>query len=175
VKLIAPFAPLLSTNPDFVSKRIDDKTFDKFVQDVKSLRAFYTDAKISSLMGTNPGNFSSRVNGAKRLGQDFIDKFYLFWDSELIEIAEGGEYYDKERKLSASFNSEQKVPGYSINQNDRLRDIEASLARLDALTSGLLEQLVISHLRLVDAHLSFLDQQAKSGANRPCEQQPAPS
>jgi hypothetical protein len=159
----------------FVSKRIDDRTFDKFVHDVKTLRTVYTDAKISSLMGTNPGNFSSRVNGAKRPGQDFIDKFYLFWGSELIEIAEGGEYYDKERKLSAAFNSEQKVPGYAINQNDRLRAIEASLARLDALAGGLLEQLVVSHLRLVDAHLSFLDQQAKSGANRPCEQQPAAS
>jgi hypothetical protein len=158
-----------------VSKRIDDRTFEKFVQDVKSLRAFYTDAKISSLMGTNPGNFSSRVNGAKRPGQDFIDKFYRFWGSDLNEIVEAGEYYDKKRRLSTSFNAEQKVPGYAINQDDRLQTIEASLARLDSVAGGLLEQLVVSHLRLVDAHLSFLDQQAKSASNRSREQESAAS
>jgi hypothetical protein len=148
-----------------VSKRIDDKTFDKFVQDVKSLRTFYTDAKISSLMGTNAGNFSNLVNGAKRPGQDFIDKFYRFWGGELIEIAEPGEYDVKERKLSSPFNSEQKVPGYAINQDDRLRTIEASLARLDTLAGGLLEQLVVGHLKLVDAHLSFLNQHTKNADN----------
>jgi hypothetical protein len=71
-----------------MSKRIDNKTFEKFVQDVKPLRSVYTDAKIAALMKTNPGNFSSRINGSKRPGQDFIDAFYQAWGTKLAELVE---------------------------------------------------------------------------------------
>jgi len=71
-----------------MSKRIDDKTFEKLVQDVKSLRSVYTDAKIATLMNTNPGNFSSRINGTKRPGQDFIDAFYQALGVKLKEIGQ---------------------------------------------------------------------------------------
>jgi hypothetical protein len=158
-----------------VSKRIDDKMFEKFVRDVKALRTVHTDAKICSVMGTNPGNFSSRVNGVKRPGKDFIDKFYQFWGTVLSDMSKGLKYEAREISLPTSANPNQGAPGYSLYQDERIRRIEESISRLDKFTNDLMERLVLNHLKLVDAHLSILEQQAKSAANRPCEQQPAAS
>jgi hypothetical protein len=152
-----------------VSKRIDDRTFEKFVQDVKSLRAVYTDAKICAAMGTNAGNFSSRVNGVKRPGRDFIDRFYQSWGKKLVEMANTGRNDVKETYLLASGNPKREIPGYSLYDDERIRCIEASLSRLDTFTGGLIEQLIVSHLKLVDAHLAILSQYTKSAGNRPCE------
>ena len=150
----------------FVSKRIDNKTFEKFVRDVKSLRAVYTDAKISTLMRTNPGNFSARVNGAKRPGQDFIDKFYQFWGTMLKRMAEGMDYEVKEDTVPISPIPSQSIPGHALFHEERLRRVEDSINRLDRVTSGLMERLVLNHLKLVDAHLSMLNQNAKGEDNR---------
>ena len=127
-----------------MSKRIDDRTFEKFVQDVKSLGTVYIDAKICAVMRTNAGNFSSRGNGAKRPGQDFIDKFYHSWGENVEEIANAGGNFVKETNLPASGNLKRKIPGYSLYDEERLRRIEDSLSRLDTFTGGLMEQLVVS-------------------------------
>ena len=151
----------------FVSKRIDDRTFDKFVHDVKTLRTVYTDAKISSLMGTNPGNFSSRVNGAKRPGQDFINLFYQVWGKKLHNL-EAVEEIDAEKDNdSRSDGPKQRFPGSSIYQDERLHRLEEGISRLETAIIVLMERLLVTQQKLIDAHLSFLDQQAKSGANRP--------
>lgn len=152
-----------------MSKRIDDRAFEKFVRDVKSLRAVYTDVRICAGMGTNAGNFSSRVNGAKRPGRDFIDRFYHSWGKKLAEMENAGGNDVKETYLSAPGNQKREIPGYSLFDDERIRRIEDSLSRLDTFTGGLMEQLVVSHLKLVDAHLAILSQYTKSAGNSPCE------
>jgi hypothetical protein len=141
-----------------VSKRIDDKTFEKFVQDVKSLRSVCTDAKIATLMETNPGNFSSRINGAKRPGQDFIDRFYKVWGKKLMDIIEG-----------AKDNTGETGTIGSNELDERLQRIEESISRLDSAVGILMERLVVSHQKLIDAHLSMLSQQAERAGNRSAE------
>ena len=140
-----------------MSKRIDDKTFQKFVQDVKSLRTVYTDAKISALMATNPGNFSSRVNGAKRPGEDFINLFYQVWGKKLQNLEAEGKGND-----SASAGPAQSYPSSSMYQDERLQRLEEGISRLDTAIIVLMERLVITHQKLIDAHLSILNQQIKT-------------
>jgi hypothetical protein len=147
-----------------VSRRIDDKTFEKFVQDVKSLRSIYTDAKIATLMKTNPGNFSSRINGAKRPGQDFIDRFYQVWGKKLKDMKDA-EDNAGQTSLLASAEPKKDFPGQVLRllneQDERLKRIEESISRLDTAVCSLMERLVVSHQKLIEAHLSILSQQAK--------------
>lgn len=153
-----------------MSKRIDDKTFERFVQDVKSLRSIYTDAKIAMVMGTNPGNFSSRINGTKRPGQDFIDRFYQVWGKKLKDMAEAVADDSGETHLLASTEPKQGFPGHALDllneQNERLQRIEENISRLDTAVGILMERLVVSHQKLIDAHLSILSQQAKRAGSR---------
>ena len=159
---IFPIRPLLPSNSEFVSKRIDDKTFEKFVQDVKTLRTVYTDAKIAAIMKTNPGNFSRRVNGVKRPGQDFIDHFYQVWFKKL-QILEAPEETDAGKDNdSASVEPKQNFPCSSIYLDERLQRLEESISRLDRAIINLMERLVISHQKLIDTHLSILSQQSKT-------------
>jgi hypothetical protein len=153
--------PLLLSNPEFVSKRIDDRTFEKFVRDVKTLRTVYTDAKIAAIMKTNPGNFSSRVNGTKRPGQDFINLFYQVWGKKLQNLEAVEENDAKKNNASRSDGPKQTFPGSSIYQDERLQRLEEGISRLDTAIIVLMERLVIAHQKLIDAHLSILSQQFK--------------
>jgi len=112
-----------------MSKRIDDKTLEKFVQDVKSLRLVYTDAKVAALMKTNPGNFSSRISGAKRPGQDFIDAFYQAWGKKLAEISEKARM-GEEKMGSLEEMSEKPRRWDELIQ--LYKEIDARLARIEA-------------------------------------------
>jgi hypothetical protein len=149
-----------------VSKRIDDKTFQKFIQDVNTLRAVYTDAKISALMATNPGNFSSRVNGTKRPGQDFINLFYQVWGKKLQNL-EAAEAIDAGKNNdSRSDGPKQCFPGSSIYQDERLQRLEEGISRLDTAIIVLMERLMASHQKLIEAHLSILGQQIKTAGEQ---------
>jgi hypothetical protein len=149
----------------FVSKRIDDKTFDKFVQDVKSLRSIYTDAKIAATMKINPGNFSSRVNGAKRPGQDFINRFYQVFDKRLKDYAEIQSHAAANPGTLQLSEPKHGCQSPANTQDARLERIEESIARLDSSLTTLMERLVISHQKLIDAHLSMLGQRSERAAN----------
>jgi hypothetical protein len=144
-----------------VSKRIDDITLERFIQDVKSLRSLYTDAKIAAIMKTNPGNFSSRVTGGKRPGQDFIDRFYQVWSKELKDLEQGVNYDMRKQNPSGSAQSKD-----AIYQDERLQRLEAGISRLDTAIGSLMERLVVSHEKLIDSHLSILSQQTKRAEKR---------
>jgi len=109
-------------------------------------------------METNPGNFSSRINGAKRPGQDFIDRFYKVWGKKLMDIIEAAKDYAGETDTIGS-----------NEQGERLQRIEESISRLDSAVGILMERLVVSHQKLIDAHLSMLSQQAEREGNRSAE------
>jgi hypothetical protein len=150
-----------------VSKRIDDKTLDKFTRDVKALRSIYTDARIAMGMKTNPGNFSSRINGGKRPGQVFIDKFYQVWGKELKEMMEkeGSAAAEEMAPYNAS-QPKQDLPNYNTTQSlqeqdERLHRLEESISRLNSSMTFLMEKLLVSNERLIDAHLSMLGQLAE--------------
>ena len=106
-----------------MSKRIDDKTFEKFVQDVKYLRSAYTDVKIAAIMKTNPGNFSSRVNGVKRPGQVFIDRFYQVFGKKLKEMAETESQSAAITGPLQLNEPKQDLPGPANIQDERLQRI----------------------------------------------------
>lgn len=156
-----------------MSKRIDDKTFEKFIQDVKSLRSVHTDARIAMLMETNPGNFSNYINGAKRPGQGFIDRFYQAWGKKLKEMTEAVKYDAGETDTLGSNEPKQDFTVQAIavsnEQDKRLRRMEESISRLDTAVGVLMERLMVSHQRLIDAHLSILSQQAERAGNRSAE------
>jgi hypothetical protein len=113
-----------------MSKRIDNKTFENFVQDVKSLRSVYTDAKIAALMKTNPGNFSSRINGSKRPGQDFIDAFYQAWGKKLAELVEKARMGSLEEMKEKPRKWDELIQLYK-EIDVRLARVEAFLFRLE--------------------------------------------
>jgi hypothetical protein len=152
-----------------VSKRIDDKAFDKFVWDVKSLRSIYTDARIAAIMKTNPGNFSSRVNGVKRPGQVFIDRFYQVFGKKLKEMAETESQYPASTGHLQLNGPKQDFPGPANTQDERLQRIEESISRLTSTVATLMERLVMSHQKLIDAHLSMLSQRPERAGNMPAE------
>ena len=148
-----------------MSKRIDDKTLEKFGRDVKALRSIYTDAKIAEVMKTNSGNFSSRVNGVKRPGQDFIDRFYAVWgeklkgmmESERLAIAAAGPLAVNDQKKDYSNAALRQLD----DQDERLRYLEKSISRLDSVVTVVVERLLESNQKLIDAHLSILKQLAE--------------
>jgi hypothetical protein len=154
-----------------LSKRIDDKTLERFTRDVKYLRSIYTDARIAMEMKTNPGNFSSRVNGAKRPGQDFIDRFYQVWGKEVKEIIEVEGHAAEEMSTFNTNDPKQDLPGYTTQilheQDERLHRIEESISRLNSTVTFLMEKLLVSNQKLIDAHLSMLGQQAEKTSNQP--------
>ena len=124
-------------------------------------------------METNPGNFSSRINGAKRPGQDFIDRFYQVWGKKLKHIIEAAKDDSGETDTLGVNEPKQDFQGHapskSNDQNDRLQRIEESISRLDLAVGVLMERLVVSHQKLIDAHLSILSQQAGKAGNRSAE------
>jgi len=128
-------------------------TIEKFTRDVKSLRSNYTDARIAMVMNTNPGNFSSRINGAKRPGQVFIDKFYQVWGKEI-------------KDMDTTNEPKQDLPNFTTQiqreQDERLHRIEESITRLDSAITFLMEKLLVSNQKLIDAHLSMLGQAHQS-------------
>ena len=145
-----------------MSKRIDDRTFDKFINDVKSLRSIYTDAKIAAIMKTNAGNFSSRINGVKRPGQDFIDKFYQVLGKKLNDIAESELLGGSLTESVESDKPKEDFPGSANGLGERIQRMENSLSRLETCVSILMERLVISHQKLIDGHLAFLQAQSQN-------------
>ena len=153
-----------------MSKRIDDKTFDKFVQDVKSLRSIHTDARIAAIMKTNAGNFSSRVNGVKRPGQVFIDRFYQVFGKTLKEMAEIESRFALNTGPLQLNKPKQEFPSPANTQDERLQRIEENISRLNSTLATLMERLVISHQKLIDAHLSMLSQRPERAGNMPAEQ-----
>jgi hypothetical protein len=157
-----------------VSRRIDDKALEKFIADVNDLRSIHTDATISAGMKTNPGNFSSRVNGSKRPGQDFIDRFYQAWGKKLKAIKEEGGYFSDEKIISAAKDSTQDFaynsPIYLLTeQADRLQRIEESLSQLNTIVSDLMRRLMESNQKLIDAYLSIKGQQTEKSGSLPVE------
>ena len=73
-----------------MSKRIDDKTYEKFKKDVDLLRkgTEYTDERMATSMKTSKGNFSARVNGRIRPGLVFIKRFYANFGENLRKLEE---------------------------------------------------------------------------------------
>jgi hypothetical protein len=155
-----------------VSKRIDDKTLEKFTRDVKALRSIYTDARIAMEMKTNPGNFSSRINGGKRPGQVFIDKFYQVWGKELKEMIEKEGLTAEEMATYSSNQPKQDLPNYNTiqilqEQDERLHRLEERISHLNSSITFLMEKLLVSNDRLIDAHLSMLGQLAEKISHQP--------
>jgi hypothetical protein len=112
-------------------------------------------------METNPGNFSSRVNGTKRPGQDFINLFYQVWGKKLQNL-EAAEEIDARKNNDSRFDGpKQSFPDSSIYQDERLQRLEEGISRLDTAIIVLMERLVIAHQKLIGAHLSILSQEIK--------------
>jgi hypothetical protein len=154
-----------------LSKRIDDKTLEKFTRDVKSLRSIYTDARIAMEMKTNPGNFSSRINGAKRPGKDFIDRFYQVWGKEVKKMMEAEGLAAEEMATYSTNDPKQDLPNYTIQilqeQDERLNRLEESMSRLNSSITFLMEKLLVSNEKLIDAHLSMLGQGPEKASHQP--------
>jgi hypothetical protein len=153
----------LKLNFLFVSRRIDDITFERFVQDVKSLRALYTDSKMAEGMKTNAGNFSSRVNGAKRPGQDFVDRFYQVWTKELNNLKTTPNIDTKKRSHLQVIESTEATADLS----ERLQRLEDSISRLNTTVVTLMTQLMISNQKLIDAQLSIFSQSGRIRKTEP--------
>ena len=154
-----------------MSKRIDDRTFEKFGRDVNTLKSIYTAAKIAEAMQVNAGNFSSLVNGAKRPGQGFIDRFYQAWGEQLEEIRA------EERAIPRNvghmgvnesapdcYNHTLQIPQ---EHNRRLQHLEERVAYLDSMVAVLVDRLLESNQKLIDAHLLILGQQAEKASIQP--------
>ena len=123
---------------------------------------------IAMEMKTNPGNFSNRISGAKRPGQDFIDKFYEVWGKEIMEAER---HVAEEMGTTSKTDTKQDVPNYTIQilqeRNERLRRVEESISRLDSAITFLMEKLLVSNQKLIDAHLSMLGQLPGKISNQP--------
>jgi hypothetical protein len=126
-------------------------------------------------MKTNPGNFSSRVNGAKRPGQDFIDRFYQVFGKTLRGITETEKDVAAGTGTLQSNEPNQDIYSTANTQDERLQRIEESISRLHLAVTTLVERLVISHQKLIDAHLAMLSQRSESAGNLPADQSPVRS
>jgi hypothetical protein len=122
-------------------------------------------------MKTNPGNFSSRINGAKRPGQVFIDKFYQVWGRELKEMMQAEGLAAGEMATYSTNDPKQDLPNYTIQilqeQDERLHRLEDSISRLNSSITFLMEKLLVSNQKLIDAHLSMLGQQPEKTSHQP--------
>ena len=154
-----------------MSKRIDDRTFEKFGRDVNTLKSLYTAAKIAEAMQVNAGNFSSLVNGAKRPGQAFIDRFYRAWGEQLEEmraaeraIPRNARHMEVNESAPDFYNHTPQIPQ---EHNKRLQLLEERVAYLDSVVAILVDRLLESNQKLIDAHLLILGQQAERTSSQP--------
>ena len=154
-----------------MSKRIDDRTFEKFGRDVNTLKSLYTAAKIAEAMQVNAGNFSSLVNGAKRPGQAFIDRFYRAWGEQLEEIRaaeraipRNARHMEVNESAPDFYNRTPQIPQ---EHNKRLQLLEERVAYLDSVVAILVDRLLESNQKLIDAHLLILGQQAERTSSQP--------
>ncbi|HEY6900912.1 MAG TPA: helix-turn-helix transcriptional regulator [Puia sp.] len=69
-----------------MSSQVDQQRIDKFKEDRQRLP--YNDAILAQRMGVNKSNYSSYINGRKRITEAFLRKFYLAFGEELNPIRE---------------------------------------------------------------------------------------
>ena len=119
-----------------MSKRIDDKTYEKFKRDVALLRerTEYTDEQMAKRMGTSKGNFSTRVNDLVRPGLDFIKRFYGAFREELKEL----------EVITVVNDPKQDFPntiGLLKEQGKKIEKLEKSVFRLEKMITTLILRL----------------------------------
>ena len=124
----------------------------QFRRDVALLRKKYAQYVIAERMGTDTGNLSSYSRGPKNPGEDFLDKFYSIFATEIQELAEAYPNSEQDQHFRLG-----EPPQEYIRPDDRddhirtLKQNNEDLRSYLALVVKNNELLVLTNQKLVEA------------------------
>lgn len=153
----------------------------------------YDNEKIAALLGIHPTNLSSYYTGAKRPGKLFLDKFDVVFGEELKPVmveydvdavpgpdpietpsSTGGEAPIRSLMTDEQQDSFQtlKVDNEAFRVNlYKIVDTNQTLAHSNQILAQNNQILAQTNQKIVDAHLSFLEEQRKGNKKAPGETQ----
>jgi hypothetical protein len=126
-----------------VSKRIDDKTYEKFKKDVDLLRkgTEYTDERMAITMKTTKGNFSARVKGRVRPGLVFIKRFYANFGELLRNLEEISVVHESDQDFPNTIQLLKEHGRKIEQQGKKVEQLEETILRLEKAITTLVLRL----------------------------------
>jgi transcriptional regulator with XRE-family HTH domain len=116
----------------------DPDLLEKFREDVRMLRLRLPIAEIANRMGMDKGNISSYLNGRKRPGKKFLQKFYQIFSASTTTVAEAEiPYTTRDGIYKMQEEIQQMKTAYSIS----LQAMEEKLSRVLLTIEDMVTQL----------------------------------
>jgi len=140
-----------------MGRKSNKQRIQQFRRDVVLLRKKYAQYVIAERMGTDSGNLSSYSRGPKNPGEDFLDKFYSIFATEIQELADA--YANSEE--DQHFKSGEPLQEYNRpdDRDDHIRTLKQNNEDLRGYLSLVVknnELLVHSNQKLTEAQLSLI-------------------
>ena len=142
-----------------MGKKSNNQRIQQFRRDVRLLRKKYTQNVMAERMGSDPGNFSHYSRGAKNPGEDFLDKFYANFATEIRELAASyNSSVHEQPYVSEDLPQEYVRPDHRDDHIRTLKQNNEDLRNYLALIVKNNELLVQSNQKLAEAQLTLIAQ-----------------
>jgi transcriptional regulator with XRE-family HTH domain len=146
-----------------MGKKSNKQRIQQFQRDFGLLRKKHALNMLAERMGTDSGNLSNYSRGAKNPGEDFLDKFYTIFATEIQEMAEA--YANSEQDLHLRSEDPPQEYARPDDRDDHIRTLKLNnedLRNYLALVVKNNELLVLSNQKLAEAQLSLIARLEKS-------------
>jgi transcriptional regulator with XRE-family HTH domain len=142
-----------------MGKKSNKQRIEQFHRDFVLLRKKYALNVVAERMGSDPGNLSNYSRGAKNPGEDFLDKFYSNFATEIRELADSySSSVQDQPYVSEDLPQEYVRPDHRDDHIRTLKQNNEDLRNYLALVIKNNELLVISNQKLVEAQLALIAQ-----------------
>jgi hypothetical protein len=129
----------------------------QFRRDIMLLRNKYAQYVIAERMGTDSGNLSSYSRGLKNPGEDFLDKFYSTFASEIQILTEAYPTFEQDLHFRPEESSQEYIR--PDDRDDHIRTLKQNnedLRNYLGLVVKNNELLVLSNQKLAETQLSLI-------------------
>jgi transcriptional regulator with XRE-family HTH domain len=139
-----------------MAKKSNKQRIQQFQRDFVLLRKKYALNVMAERMGTDPGNLSNYSRGAKNPGEDFLDKFYSIFATEIQGLADTYDTSDQGQHVAGDPPQEYIRPD---DRDDHIRTLKLNNEDLRSYLGLVVknnELLVLSNQKLAEAQLSLI-------------------
>ena len=156
---------------------------EQFRLDFSLLKTRYLNGEIAKKLDIGSTNLSSYYTGGKNPGEGFLKKFYLVFAEEINEIKKSGYQSEPESFSTRESDSSSEESDYEYAQTDKqadhihtlkinnrdLRDKMGKVIESNQILARSTEILAINNQKLVETHISILDQLKSNRKDDPTE------
>lgn len=140
-----------------MGKKSTKQRIEQFRRDIALLKKKYPQNVIAERMEIDSGNLSNYRRGSKNPGEDFLNKFYSIFATEIQELSISYEIPDQ--NYSSSVEELSQEYARSDERDDHIRTLKLNNEDLRSYLSSVVksnEILALSNQKLADAQLSLL-------------------